>query len=47
MTNSIKRLAPFLLMGLVVFVISACSNGNEGDQSADEASVWEQKDMVK
>lgn len=42
MTNSIKRLAPFLLMGLVVFVISACSNGNEGDQLADEASVWEQ-----
>ncbi|MDQ0483511.1 cystine transport system substrate-binding protein [Alkalihalobacillus hemicentroti] len=42
MTNSIKRLAPFLLMGFVVFVISACSNGNEGDQSADEASVWEQ-----
>ncbi|WP_394173649.1 transporter substrate-binding domain-containing protein [Guptibacillus hwajinpoensis] len=29
-------------MGLVVFVISACSNGNEGDQLADEASVWEQ-----
>ncbi|WP_420875107.1 transporter substrate-binding domain-containing protein [Pseudalkalibacillus hwajinpoensis] len=44
MTNLIKRLAPVLLMGLVVFVISACSNGsNDGDQTADkEPTAWEQ-----
>ncbi|WP_347550880.1 transporter substrate-binding domain-containing protein [Pseudalkalibacillus hwajinpoensis] len=43
MTNFVK-LAPVFLMGLVVFVISACSNGgNESNEAADkEASKWEQ-----
>jgi L-cystine transport system substrate-binding protein len=40
-----KRLAPVLLMGLVVFVISACSNGgNESNGASDEkeATKWEE-----
>lgn len=45
MTNFMKRLAPVLLMGLVVFVISACSNGgNESNGASDEkeATKWEE-----
>ncbi|MCA0989879.1 transporter substrate-binding domain-containing protein [Guptibacillus hwajinpoensis] len=45
MTNFIKRLAPVLLMGLVVFVISACSNGGNDSNGASgekEASKWEE-----
>ena len=45
MTNLIKRLTPVLLMGLVVFVISACSNGNESNEANSEkekeTSTWE------
>ncbi|MBN8207141.1 transporter substrate-binding domain-containing protein [Bacillus sp. NTK071] len=43
MTNLLKRLAPVFLIGLVVFVISACSNGSsEPDKSADkEQTAWE------
>ncbi|WP_273834557.1 transporter substrate-binding domain-containing protein [Guptibacillus sedimenti] len=45
MTNFMKRLAPVLLMGLVVFVISACSNGgndSNGDSGEKEATKWEE-----
>ncbi len=38
-----KRLAPVLLMGLVVFVISACSNGgneSNGASGEKEATKW-------
>lgn len=40
-----KRLAPVLLMGLVVFVISACSNGgneSNGASGEKEATKWEE-----
>ncbi|WP_166001348.1 transporter substrate-binding domain-containing protein [Bacillus sp. Cs-700] len=43
MTNFMKRLAPVLLMGLVVFVISACSNGgneSNGASGEKEATKW-------
>ncbi len=45
MTNFMKRLAPVLLMGLVVFVISACSNGgneSNGASGEKEATKWEE-----
>lgn len=45
MTNFMKRLAPVFLLGLVVFVISACSNGgndSNGASSEKEATKWEE-----
>ncbi|MFK3959635.1 transporter substrate-binding domain-containing protein [Guptibacillus hwajinpoensis] len=44
MTNFVKRLAPVLLMGLVVFVISACSNGGSDSNEASEnkPTAWEE-----
>ncbi|MGB7999379.1 MAG: transporter substrate-binding domain-containing protein [Anaerobacillus sp.] len=48
MTNYLKRLAPVLMMGLVVFVISACSNGsNNSNEASDKSSekqptAWEE-----
>ncbi|MGG1684988.1 transporter substrate-binding domain-containing protein [Pseudalkalibacillus sp. NRS-1564] len=44
MTNFVKRLAPVLLMGLVVFVISACSNGgNESNEASEnKPTAWEE-----
>ncbi|MBF0708106.1 transporter substrate-binding domain-containing protein [Alkalihalobacillus hwajinpoensis] len=44
MTNFVKRLAPVLLMGLVVFVISACSNGgNESNEATEnKPTAWEE-----
>ncbi|MDO6658603.1 transporter substrate-binding domain-containing protein [Anaerobacillus sp. 1_MG-2023] len=44
MTNFVKRLAPVFLMGLVVFVISACSNGgNESNEASEnKPTAWEE-----